>query len=98
MGYCFDLSNTELYDLFAIIHHESSFIPNSRSFTGAKCAGQLTTQAIINLDMDILLKTDPAYSNYTQAIERCPYLQDILIPTDLLTNDNYQNRFYASFG
>ncbi|MDE0151990.1 MAG: hypothetical protein OXK80_05815 [Bdellovibrionales bacterium] len=95
MGYCFDLSSRELNDLFAIIHHESAFIPNSRSHTGAKCAGQLTTQALVNLNIDILLEKDPAYPIYMQAIEKCPYIQDVLIPTDLLTNDYYKDKSYA---
>jgi len=96
MGFCFNLSGKELRDLFAIIHHESSFMSNSRSPTGAKCAGQLTAQALVNLNMDILLEKEPVHSIYMQAIKKCPYLQDILIPTDLLFNENYQNRSYMS--
>lgn len=96
MSYCFNLSKKEQNDLFAIIHHESSFMPNSRSSAGAKCSGQLTTRALVNLNMDILLEKNPIYSNYAQAIEKCPYLTDILIPTDLLTNEKYQNKSYEA--
>ena len=94
MSDCFNLSKRERNDLFSIIHHESYFMPNSRSPTGAKCAGQLTTRALINLNMNILLKTNPTYSIYANAIERCPYLKDIVIPTDLITNEAYQNQSY----
>ena len=94
MSDCFNLSEKKQKDLFAIIHHESAFIPNSRSPTGAKCAGQLTTQALIHLNMDILLENNPAHSNYVEAIKKCPYLEGIIIPDDLLTHTNYQNKPY----
>ena len=46
MAQCFGFSEREKLYLFALFNHESSFILNNRSVTGARCYGQLTGIAI----------------------------------------------------
>ena len=42
MSSCFGFSHEEKQDLFALFNHESSFMLNRKSSTGARCYGQLT--------------------------------------------------------
>ncbi len=84
MVHCFGLSQREARNLFAIINHESQFIPNAQSSTGARCAGQLTRPAITTLNAHILENYFPGSHIYQSAVSRCPSLIDKTIPSDIL--------------
>ena len=94
MSQCFGFSKEEQKNMFSIINHESFFMPNSRSNTGARCAGQLTTRSLVDLNVNIILKQNPVYLIYQEALERCPFLETVLIPSNLTTSDIYQNVSY----
>lgn len=83
MAYCFNLSNREVRNLFAIINHESHFTANAKSPTGARCAGQLTKPTVITLGVNILQQSYPTSHLYDSAISRCPSLIDKTIPSDI---------------
>ena len=84
MAHCFGLSEREAKNLFAIINHESQFIPNVQSSTGARCAGQLTRPAVTTLNAHILENHFPGSHIYQSAVSRCPSLIDKTIPSDIL--------------
>ncbi len=83
MTYCFGLSQREARNLFAIINHESQFIPNVQSPTGARCAGQLTKDTVNTLNMNILLGQHPEFHAHQSASNKCPSLIHKTIPPDL---------------
>ncbi|MGI9549357.1 MAG: hypothetical protein ACR2M7_05240 [Bdellovibrionales bacterium] len=86
---CFNVSNDGKVELFKLFNHESSFISNNRSDTGARCYGQVTlgaTQEIERRIANVETKdmSDP-YNLYQKALKICPDLANqILIPKDIL--------------
>ena len=93
-GTCFNLSHKELENLFAIINHESAFITNSRSSTGARCAGQITVNAFLDLNAQIVLNYDPVRTIYNQATDQCPGLSNTTVPSNIHNHEQYQNISY----
>ncbi len=83
MTNCFGISDLkEKKELFTIFNHESSFILNNRSETDARCYGQLTEDAIDQMDKMIYSK-EKSHEQYTvfykQALKNCPDLKEKLI-------------------
>ena len=81
MSQCFDLTDDEKKYFFAIYSHESSFHLNKRSRTSARCLGQVTMVANIEVNRDINWgRTDIA----AHVFKKCPRLKDEIIPEDIL--------------
>ena len=77
----------EKQGLFELFNHESSFILNNRSKSGARCYGQLTEDTVEQIDKFIYLQleTHKKYTDiYKKALERCPGLdQQLILPKGL---------------
>ena len=76
---CFGFSRTEKESIFRLINHESSFLHNVTSPTGAKCYGQLTTNTIKEINKHIYFRDtkDPHPYSYIfdEVMEKCPGLE-----------------------
>ena len=83
MAYCFGLSQREARNLFAVINHESHFIPNAKSPSGARCTGQLTKDTVNTLTANTLHGYYPEFHLYESAQSKCPSLVDKTIPPDI---------------
>ncbi|MGI9549076.1 MAG: hypothetical protein ACR2M7_03770 [Bdellovibrionales bacterium] len=84
MAKCFNLSVPELFVLF---NHESGFVSNVRSFTGARCYGQMTVDGIKAVNYYIK-KQHPIYTNF---LAKCPqYGKNLTISTPRSKRDLYQ--------
>ena len=81
MSYCFDLSQQEQVDFFHLINHESGFIVNAKSNTGARCLGQVTLDYVdeINNKIDGQRGGLDYTSFYKKALDRCPGLEKALL-------------------
>ena len=55
---CFGFTDKEKKDLFATINHESAYMLNIRSNTGAICYGQITNRLFQNLNKFIYARND----------------------------------------
>ena len=53
---CFGFSKMEKEGIFILLNHESSFLHNSKSPTGAKCYGQLTKETIKEINKQIYFR------------------------------------------
>ena len=93
MAECFGFE-TDLPYLFSLFNHESSFILNKQSNTGARCVGQLTKDTVKTINKYIYMSQDPElqhYHNiYKQALLKCPDLETRLsfLPKELLRSRN----------
>ena len=81
MAECFEFTPQEKRNLFSLFKHESSFMLNSKSSTGARCYGQLTTDVYKTINRYIFYsgKVDSWLSQssiYEKAAEKCPFLND----------------------
>ena len=89
MADCLGFSSLkEKKELFALFNHESSFIVNNRSNTGAKCYGQLTENTINIVDKFIYMKSKshkPYLEIYNKALAKCPDLHEHIVLPDLLS-------------
>lgn len=82
MSHCMGFEKLEdRKQLFALYNHESSFIVNNRSETGARCYGQLTSGTMSFMDRHLRYNT-PKYSRIlAEALKRCPDLnKKVLAP------------------
>ncbi len=94
---CLSFSANEKKQAFALFNHESHFILNARSPTGARCYGQLTSDTMAFINKHIYRRNPRInrYNNpvppsrfgyiYTNAVKKCPGLKDKVIPQDVLT-------------
>ena len=91
MANCFDLSPKEKKNMFSTLNHESAFILNARSSTKARCYGQVTRDRLLDLNKYIYFSRhapdpywQPYHDIYTKASEKCPFMEDILVPSGLM--------------
>lgn len=81
MAGCFDFKDLEdKVQLFSLFNHESSFILNTRSPTGARCYGQITSPVIKEIDDGIYGKSKKHKAIYAAALKNCPDLDQRVIP------------------
>ncbi|MCZ0932768.1 MAG: hypothetical protein OXJ52_06430 [Oligoflexia bacterium] len=80
---CFGFDKSEKEDIFKLFNHESSFLHNIKSHTGAKCYGQLTTVAIKEINKQIYFSdTSSSFPHsyiFNEVIEECPGLQNAVL-------------------
>lgn len=94
MAGCFGFKKEELPYLFTLFNHESSFILNKKSGTGARCIGQLIRDTAKTINKYIYMSNDaalrPYYNIYKQALKKCPDLEIRLsfLPSKLLKDEN----------
>ena len=55
MAKCFGLNSQERQNIFALFNHESSFVLNKRSWTKARCIGQLTPDTVYTMNKYIYM-------------------------------------------
>ncbi len=84
---CFDFSKKEKDYLFALFNHESSFILNNKSHSGARCYGQLTRDAVKDINKNIYLNSKPGNGIYRKALQKCADLNDNIFPLKILPAD-----------
>ena len=85
---CFDFLPHEKQQMFALLNHESRFILNARSHTGARCYGQMTMPLIQDINKEIHYRNKdyfPFREIYTQAIDKCPGLKNKVVPPTILS-------------
>lgn len=82
MASCFNFSPTDKKYIFRLLNHESGFILNNKSRTGAVCYGQMTKVAIKDVNWR-LARGLYVYKNF---VEKCPEvdMERIVIPKELL--------------
>ena len=103
MSYCFNLSEQDQVDFFHLINHESGFILNAKSETGARCLGQLTEDYVEEVNETIKGKRDSRFVRfYEETLNRCPGLEEKILPKfDYLdcktTHDPHICLFYTFF-
>jgi len=85
MTKCFELP---IRETFILLNHESGFISNVRSFTGARCYGQMTVSGIGTVNTQIQ-KNHPIYTQFTKT---CPTYNtdDLIFPTPKTKGQIYQ--------
>ena len=80
---CFGFEKAEKEAIFKLLNHESSFLHNIKSPTGAKCYGQLTTDTIKEINKQIYfsdtLSPLPYSYIFNEVIETCPGLQNVIL-------------------
>ena len=87
---CFELSDQDSNILFEILNHESAFIPNARSSTGARCMGQLTIDSVLELTAQLTIEMydeerfDSISNNLS--IDKCPHLHELTLPAHIQTS------------
>ena len=101
MADCFKFSPEEKKSLFTLFNHESHFILNQKSHTGARCYGQLTSVAFTEINKRIYVsdQSDRFESSlYKEFKENCPDLLDrVLIPDKIrngITDNSWQKGRY----
>lgn len=87
MSYCFNLSRQDQIDFFHLINHESAFILNAKSKTGATCLGQTTWDYVEEINEKIKGNRKTRYPHfYKEVLDRCPGLEG-----KVLSNLNYMD-------
>ena len=80
---CFGFNKSQKEIIFKLFNHESAFLHNIKSPTGAKCYGQLTTVSIKEINKQIYFsnsKNPLPYSYiFNEVINRCPGLQKAVL-------------------
>ena len=80
MARCFGFSPEEKKRIFALLNHESKFILNQKSDTGARCYGQLLYNTAVEISKRIYLSGNPEphwrSRIYNEALARCPNLAE----------------------
>ena len=80
---CFGFDRAEKESIFNLFNHESSFLHNVKSPTGAKCYGQLTTGTIEEINKQIYFRDASSplpYSHiFDEVIDKCPGLQTAVL-------------------
>jgi len=94
---CFGFNKAEKEVLFKLFNHESSFLHNVKSSTGARCYGQLTGVAIKEINKQIYFSNSsnplPYSFIFDEVIERCSSLREVVLDPEL-----YEERDRKSFG
>ena len=97
MANCFGFNYKDKKELFALYNHESGFVLNAKSGTGARCYGQLTLGAVKdNLD-EIYFKKKGLYT-YKEILKTCPEIQKIVPKTFTKKQPISISRFNKIFG
>lgn len=85
---CFGFNREEKESIFRLFNHESSFLHNIKSPSGAKCFGQVTTIIIDDINERIYFrdrKHPPPYSHiYDEVIARCESLKTKVLNPELI--------------
>ena len=80
---CFGFDKSEKENIFKLLNHESAFLHNIKSPTGAKCYGQLTTVNITEINKQIYFSDTASPFPYSyifnEVIEKCPGLQNAVL-------------------
>ena len=80
---CFGFDKSEKENIFKLLNHESAFLHNIKSPTGAKCYGQLTTVSIKEINKQIYFSDTASPFPYSyifnEVIEKCPGLQNAVL-------------------
>ena len=80
---CFGFDKAVKEKIFKLFNHESSFLHNIKSPTGAKCYGQLTPIAIREINKQIYFSDTSSPLPYSyifnEVIEKCPGLQSAIL-------------------
>ena len=88
MARCFGFSPREQQNLFKLFNHESGFLLNARSPTGAKCYGQLTNVLVTDIVRSLRGEEEPHEEDYSyarvfeEAKKQCPQLDHLVYPED----------------
>ena len=86
---CFGFTDKEKKDLFATINHESAYMLNIKSKTGALCYGQMTSKTFQNLNKFIYARNDKTWGDYgaviNQVFNNCDSLKSKVIPQKIAT-------------
>ena len=84
---CFGFTKNEKESFFKLFNHESSFLHNVKSPTGAKCYGQLTTDTIQEINKQIYFRDGepplPYSYIFEEVIDKCPGLQNAVLSSDI---------------
>ena len=84
---CFGFSKSEKERAFKLLNHESSFLHNVASPTGAKCSGQLTRKTIKEINKQIYFRDTshplPYSYIFDEVMERCPGLQTAVVDSQI---------------
>ena len=103
MSYCFNLNKQDQVDFFYLINHESGFILNAKSETGATCLGQLTSDYVEEINEKIKGQRKAHYPHfYKEVLDRCPGLEAKVLSNlkyvdCKTTHDPYTCLFYTFF-
>ena len=88
---CFGFNKLEKEDIFRLFNHESSFLHNIKSPTGAKCYGQLTNGAITEINKQIYFSDTSSrlpYSHiFNEVIDKCPGLQNAVLNPEIYKSE-----------
>ena len=97
MADCFSLSKKEKKEAFAKFNHESAFNLNARSKGRAKCYGQVIPKRFKDLNKYIYFHKEGSHDAwkdwrmyhgiFNEALKRCPYLKNLVIPEELLSDE-----------
>ena len=80
---CFGFDKLAKENIFKLFNHESTFLHNIKSPTGAKCYGQLTTISIKEINKQIYFSGTGSPYPYSyifdEVVKRCPGLQKAVL-------------------
>ena len=89
MADCFGFNGEDKKDMFKLFNHESKFILNQKSPTGAKCYGQLVRNTLEEVNKRIYISsvsTHPKSQIYKNFRDKCPdLLNQVRIPDKVLS-------------
>ena len=101
MADCFDFDSKDKEYLFKLFNHESHFILNNKSDTGARCYGQVTRGTLEEVNRRIYLSgnvnTNWKSEIYNDAVKKCPEIPNKVLIPDAIKPDGTQQRGFTSF-
>ncbi len=101
MANCFDFTYKEKKYLFKLFNHESHFILNNKSSTGARCYGQITQITAEEIGKRIYLSsnTNTSWKSeiYKNAVDKCPDLPANVHIPDAIRPEGQGQRSDSSF-
>ena len=91
---CLNFCDQDKHEFFKILNHESSFAPNAKSPSNARCMGQLTEDTMKELQTNLALKIlhpNSSFSNNYAGFDfqkdgSCDYLDQYTIPPNFREN------------
>lgn len=102
MADCFDFTPEDKQYLFKLFNHESHFILNNKSDTGARCYGQVTTMTFEEVNRRIYLSSNVNTSwksqIYKDVVKKCSKIPEkVHIPNVIRPEEEAGARRYSGF-